>query len=240
MPFFILTSILLIYTGFESGRIIHHVLAGLIMGIAFLTKEASILFFPLPIISFLLIKEYRNNQGFRGVTIFLASLMLTISPWVIYVFNVKGSIRFLIGNGGQKVLTVLSSLTSTNEESNLLTPITKIADNLANYVDVYILEHFFLAPLIFIAIIYALYKAIYHRDKTNIFLLLVIILFLPLMTHLGIVQIRLGQTLIIYLVNYVLLANFTYSVGVAIVSYIKKYFSNSFNYNFRLFRRICG
>jgi len=60
-PFFILLSTFFVYLGFEKNKSGFFALAGMSHALAYLVKEVAILFFPLPLLMFFFISDYRKK-----------------------------------------------------------------------------------------------------------------------------------------------------------------------------------
>ena len=111
-PFFILLGMyiynLAVEANKKSFKISYAIATSIILVIAYLIKEAAIVFFTIPAAYWLLIPKFRTKENFfLGVfTGFIVFLFLT--PWLIYVYNQTGAIP-LLGKIGGLVLYLYSS-----------------------------------------------------------------------------------------------------------------------------------
>lgn len=101
-PFFVILHCYLLYEGFETQKRFFFVLAGIALGLAYLTKEVALLFIPLGPLMFLWIKEYRSTKHLGNIVFCLFFLVVTVLPWAFYLWQ-HNALHFLWGAGGPAV-----------------------------------------------------------------------------------------------------------------------------------------
>ena len=77
----------MLLSGFEYKKTGYFVFAGVSLGLAYLTKEASLLFFPTGVLMWLWIGEYRNSDQLKRVGVSLITLFLSLLPWIFYLWK---------------------------------------------------------------------------------------------------------------------------------------------------------
>lgn len=72
------------------------VLAGALLGLAFLVKESAVQWSPLGVLAWLFVPSLRSRQGARGAVAFTATFAATVAPWWVWVWLKSGEL-FLLG-----------------------------------------------------------------------------------------------------------------------------------------------
>jgi len=213
LPFFLLLAIYLLYIGFDKRNHRYLLLSGLVFAIAYLTKEMTIIFIPLPILACLCIKDFRNKKNIIGIFVLIVVLFGLLSPWLINMYQAKGSLLKTLGAGGPKVAKVLtfSQNDATNQKTSLKA--IKYIKWFGNYYYQYFGKQFILAPLFVIAWVFTFIRGIIRREKQDLIMLLAAFLFVPIMLYLGGRGLREGQNIFIYLLSYIAIANFLFIVS---------------------------
>lgn len=98
-------------SGFQTGKKAHYVAAGIGLAAGFTIKESAILWVLLPVLSLLLVKEFRTLQSLRGLVVLYIPFALAGGAWWLYVYQVSGTI-YLVGSGRTLILRDPSVLTS--------------------------------------------------------------------------------------------------------------------------------
>lgn len=94
---FMLLSLLLLLHAFEDAGGRTFFLAGAALGLAFLTKEAAILWLPLPAIAWLLHRPYQDAARLRGTALFGLAFLATTGWWWAWVYWSAGQVYLLRG-----------------------------------------------------------------------------------------------------------------------------------------------
>ena len=214
-PFFVLLSTLSFYLGYEENKSRYFVLAGISLALAYLVKEVAILFFPLPFLMFFLIKDYRKKFFLRKVLLGYTATFIVILLWLSYLLlhNHSLGLNLILGRAGSGVLGSLN-LSGLGDVQNLLPVIFgKLKSWVIGLCHYYhgagfsLDRWFFIAPLFIIAWCFILLGAI-RGNKHHRILILLVILFVPIMYIQGTNNMRIGQTLIVFLLSYLALVTF--------------------------------
>jgi len=97
MPMFVFASFfLLLVTWQHRWRVPFFGMAGLLTGIAYLTKQTAILFLPLPALLWVLSPQYRRKGVWLGIVAFWVAALALIVPWMVYVSSVRQRLVSLI------------------------------------------------------------------------------------------------------------------------------------------------
>ena len=212
MPFFVILSIFFLYTAFEKQGYLFFILSGLAMGIAYMTKEMALTFFPLPFLIYIFIKKWRSRKNLIGVSLFFISLSAALFPWFFYIYKYSNSLGNTLGGVGQTALRTLIFSDASNS-FNLSAFFSNIIQWTRNYCYLHISERFLLGPLIITAWIFTLFRGIIKKKKNDLMILLSLALFIPLMIFFGSFISRAGQSVFFYLLSYINIAHFLFITG---------------------------
>lgn len=209
-PFFVILHCYFLYEGFERKKVPYFMVAGLCLGIAYLTKEVALLFIPLGSLMLLWVNEYRNIKNLKYIVISLLVFSLTIFPWALYLLQ-HDSLHFLWGSGGPRVLGDMG--VNQLEGKSLFESFVRVAGQyafaLAGFYSAEskntVAANFVIAPLFLFSWLFILYRAIFGDKKSKI-LVLNIFLFLPIIYFIGKNHWRFGQVLHTMLISYLALS----------------------------------
>lgn len=217
MPFFILLSNLLLLFAISKKRLIYYIIAGSVLGLGFLVKDVAGLFVALPALLWIVWKPYRQKKNILPIVAYVAAFFAFSLPWLAYAV-IYGENNYFVTLAGwvftagvQPTASVSPSTVgavvpdATSIPLYLSIPAT-IAERFIAYYEIYFAEHFSLAPAFIIAWLYVIYRAIRYRRLTEVYLLLLILLFAPIMLFLAKKEFRAGQTVYTYLLSYLVLA----------------------------------
>ncbi len=109
---FMLLSLLLLIYAFDRRRAPLFAAAGGALALAFLVKEASILWVPIPLLLYLFVAEYRAPGSLLGVALFEAAFVALAGWWWVWVYVHTGSI-YLLGEPSREMLAGLTGLALT-------------------------------------------------------------------------------------------------------------------------------
>ncbi len=211
-PCFVLVSIWLSVIGYEKGGTGWLMLAGLFMGLSFLVKEVTILLFPIPVLAFLLIGEYRSTANLRKVVFYGLVLGATILPWLFYQYTKSGFSNFL-GAGTQIVGIIMRPRFYSGEKT--FSVMSEIVYRLKPFWFFYnesLSSHVVLTPLFVIAWIFTFFKA-FKKNKYSIIICLCLFFYMPVIYFVGKYASRLGQVIIILMLSYLIVANFLWELS---------------------------
>ena len=214
IPFFILLFIFLVFLSFENNNKFYAALAGIVLGLAFLTKGVFAAFYLLfPVAVVLLIKKYRIMANFENLIIIFISTIILLAPWLYYCYR-ENDFIILVGHlfntdkiQGKGFVPSLSD--SVAISSGLLILIKTQIHDFIQFVNIYINRIFVLSYLFIVSFLYFTYQAVIKRKNSYIIVILAIILFSPFIyigMRTGGVSFRNGQFLILYLLLYLMSA----------------------------------
>lgn len=220
-PFFILLHILFLYLGFEQEKKYFFVVAGIFLAAAFLTKEVSILFFPLGLFIFLWVKDYYKRNNFIGVAAELGTTFLILLPWILYLYRHDALSSFL-GTGGPEVLKNMSVNTQGLDVGRISVFFTNVFSAMKGYCAAFfyfyagktntVTAYFIIAPLFLAGWCCVLFKS-FRGHKGCKILCLNLLLFSPIIFFIGKNHWRFGQVLFVMLISYLALV---YSIVCAV------------------------
>lgn len=202
-PFFTLTSVLFLYEAFDREKLSYAVLAGLLSGISFLVKESAVLFFPLPILLFAFVREFRTRRNLLHAAIGLGVTFVCIGPWLYWISEteVTGINRAtgLLGSGADLIELGVIYFTGlffyySAESPNSLT------------------SQFSVAPLILLAWAFVALRS-FGRSSGCKVCIACFLLLTPYAAYVTWDTMRAGQLVILFLLNYLVLSFFLYSVA---------------------------
>ncbi|MDY7038959.1 MAG: glycosyltransferase family 39 protein, partial [Thermodesulfobacteriota bacterium] len=207
-PFFTLVSILTIHLALENERYIYFVLSGILMGLAYLVKQAAILFLPLPLILTTVIGDYRRKKNLVGSIIFILTIFAFISPWLDYAYSHGKNIELaLFGEVGRD-----ESETTVNADilvfaKDYLLGLLAYYDKGSNSLS----SNFSIAPLFICAWLFTIYRAI-RGEKASVFFTVFLLLLSPYIAFVGLNNMRVGQLVIFLLITYLVTAGFCLAI----------------------------
>lgn len=216
-PFFVILHCLFLYMGFEEqdkNKIRYFILSGLALGCAYLTKEVAVLFFPLGLLMFFWVKEYRSKYNFFGVCLALLTTFAVLLPWAIYLIR-NDAFYDLLGTGGPVVLDDMAAPALL--ASNLLDIISVVKKYLSAFVYFYagqrntLVMNFAIAPLFLVGWIIVIIRA-FRGNKGCKLLSLYLLMSLPMVYFIGNNHWRFGQVLFLMLISYMALSSSIFSL----------------------------
>lgn len=206
LPFFILLFIYSLSWAFERKTLPWFLASGVILGIAFLVKEMTIVFVPLPFLLLLVTAEHRHRRELLLSLVSLGGFVLILLPWMIHILRVSGDISWLLGGAGPKVLAALSSSGTGSGGVSLIRRLLRYPSWLVSYYRDTVAANFVLAPLFLVAWAWSLVKGVIDRKPSDKLVLLAFLSFSPIMLFQGKVGWRVGQSIFIILLSYVAMA----------------------------------
>ncbi|MDY6993502.1 MAG: glycosyltransferase family 39 protein, partial [Pseudomonadota bacterium] len=212
MPFFMILAMLLTFIAHERRDYIWFGLVGATLALGYLLKEMTVLFFPLPILSFLWLKQYRRRQNLIGLGIFLIVLILMTLPWIGYVYYNSSMLGRAAGGGGIGLIS-----NHLNEGMvNISSPLAiahQILNAFLNYYRQFLQSNFILAPLFILAWVSAIVRAVWYHEKGSVFLTLALLLFSPMILFQGLAGFRDRLSMLLFLLSFIALGRFLIIIG---------------------------
>lgn len=170
MPFFMLLYLGFSYKGLQTQKLSHFVIAGFCLGIGFLVKEVALLVFPVPWLTWLFTKNWRNRAIFLRLSLLTALLAVIVGSWLAYdatnTENVQSSSLAAAATVAQSTAETSSSVTDSDEVSwqQLL------RQALNKYYDQYMQPNFGLAPYLLMGWLYILIRSIWGSNSSDTYL----------------------------------------------------------------------
>jgi 4-amino-4-deoxy-L-arabinose transferase-like glycosyltransferase len=217
MVFVILVLQLIMWEVFTNQRGVKwYILMGLLMGTAYLVKQTSIFITPLPLLMWAIFASYRTRPVLIKLLVCYAIFACFIFGWMGYVYLAGGSPGQIAGDF-QKGLAVLSyfNVPSATKAAGAVPPGTlqNIQSHIISFLKLirtfYLTDiaNYFAIALVFpIALLYTAYQAILKRAKSDIFLGIGFLLFIPLLPIQVTASLGFRQNLYLYIIVLILIA----------------------------------
>jgi hypothetical protein len=206
VPCLIIFSIYLCFRAFQEQKRTYSIASGLVLGIAFLTKEIALIMVPLPVFYALFVPQFRRKRYLVILSGLLISFVVTILPWVILVYLKSGNPLQILGFIRPEALAQL------NRGGTYSGFILKYFSNpfafLMNFFEAYIKPKFALYPLFLASWAWIVVHYFRRWKREDLVLLLSGLLFLPIIVALGKHYSRLGQAGVFYCITYLVVARF--------------------------------
>lgn len=176
MVFFVLIAFYFLAWAVETEKWYFFVLSGTMMGVAYLTKATSGVFFAIPILLFVLNPKLRSAQFIRYWAIFYCSLILVLLPWFIYLNSLGENPLYEVVRGFEIIFDPGSTKAGINQSNeNYLRKIVNgprlIGEIFSRYYEMDFSEVYLLAPVFILAWIKIIYDFIRTRNVQLSFLL---------------------------------------------------------------------
>jgi len=215
MSVFMLLAVLVLFESFKKKHDYLFILAGVLLGLAFLTKSTAGILLPLPVLVWLWCPSYRSRRMLRGVVCFYVGAALFILPWLIYTFIVFGSFNEInvgiyslidpLRSGGNAA--VIEGVASHSMFAALFNQVSSLLGMLVTFYQRDVQSKFILAPLFILSLVYGFYRLVRYKslqDGLLVFSFLLYGLLIP-------IQVRENfgprQNIYHYLLFYLLLGN---------------------------------
>jgi 4-amino-4-deoxy-L-arabinose transferase-like glycosyltransferase len=194
-----------------------YALMGILMGTTYLLKQTVIFIAPLPFLTWLIFSEYRTRRIFKKLLIFYLVFALFYFGWDMYVYLAGGSSGQIIGTikTGIYFLSYISrglSSASNIQNSASQEDVAKTSSLIA-LVDIFrkfyirdILNFFRIGLLFPIALSFILYQAVTKKRKSDVFLVIGLFLYVPLILVQATVNFGFRQNLYFYCITLILIA----------------------------------
>ncbi len=198
-PFFAFASVLFLYRALERERLSFAVAAGLLSGASFLVKESAVLLFPLPIVLVAVVREFRTGKNLVHSLAYLGVVLLTIAPWLYWTRETGIS-------GLNRMTETLGSDSSPMELGRLF------FTGLADYYRTQLSPRFSVAPLFLVAWGFVLIRALGRSTGCKVCIACLALL-APYAAYVATEQMRAGQLVVLFLLNYLAASFFLYSIA---------------------------
>jgi 4-amino-4-deoxy-L-arabinose transferase-like glycosyltransferase len=185
-----------------------YVLMGLLMGTAYFLKQTSIVIVPLPLLLWVILKEYRTRQTFLKLLLCYSIFACFLFGWMEYVYLAGGSPGQIIGDfqRGINVLSYFNVSFLPTQIHSTKGHLSSILMMISTYYTDQIAKFFKIAIVFPIALLYTSYQAIFKKTKADIFLGLGLILFIPILPLQVYATIGYRQDLYLYIILLILIA----------------------------------
>jgi len=206
VPCFLLISTYVGYLAIKRVSWVMGALFGVFLGVSFLSKQTALLFLPLPFLLWGIQTDFRDRRRFVIGLVSVFAFGLSLLPWGLYLVNSDYGYLSLLGSIYHK------SVSFGGEEYTLGLHIIKII--LLNGPQAFFMVLKRIAfegysPLIVLSIvgwIYLLVRYVRKRLSEDLYLLLCVLCFLPVVISTGKMGWRLGQLVYFYDISYLALA----------------------------------
>jgi hypothetical protein len=198
-PFFAIGAVLSTYIAFENRKLFYFILAGVLIGTSYLTKQSAILLMPLPVLLFVFVKNYRQKDMLFGIMAYVVFVLLLTVPWISYVYIKTENLKLAVSGVGSDNLTL---------GLNMSDKLTYYFNGLASYYSNgknALLNNFMIAPLFIISWVYVIYRAL-RKERSSIILVSCVLLLSPYISIVGQHDLRVGQLIIFLLLTYLCVA----------------------------------
>lgn len=195
-PFFLLLGMWCSVEAFSNGKLLAHSFAGVLIGVAVLTKELALLHVVFPLFYFLLSPDLRQSaQARKGIVAQYAAIFLLLIPWLLYLAFELNALEKFAGQGGPKNLSKLAE----NDGNTVFELIRFYLSGLPEFAMRYVTRPVSIWPLWLAAWAFVFWKS----RRIEIFRLpaLCLVLFFPVMVAEGHIYIRHGQNFLVYMAS---------------------------------------
>lgn len=209
VPFFMAVFVLATYVGLVQRKLAFLLLAGLALGLGYMTKETALAVLPLPLMSVVLIPSFRTKPHFKAV------FMLYALAAVILVLNLNLSSATAVtqDNAVSTGATILNNRFERFSAASGPANFAPYLSLLPQYFQQYLAPNFGLAPVMVLAWLFTFVRAIYTREQPYVYMTLVGICLSPFVVFQVITGYRDRQSMPVFLLTYPVVANFAYVVG---------------------------
>lgn len=212
IPFFIFLYVLCLYMAFERRRSFFFLIAGGVMGLAFLVKGVfSVFYLFLPLCLLVGVKSYRSTVQLRHILFLYGGVLFVISPWLWHCF-MENDFSVLIGPLADASKIKASGVVpvKSGEAGSVWIMLVDQLKNFKVFFKAYISDVFILSPLFVLGAGYVIYHAFFVRKQTaHAYLVCALFLFSPIV-YVGMTSgssgFRHGQFMVLYFLLYLMTA----------------------------------
>ncbi|OVE76428.1 hypothetical protein BVX97_00895 [bacterium E08(2017)] len=206
--FFLLVFFILCYESYSRKSVLYPLAAGMVLGLAFLVKESAILFAGVPALYSLLARREVIMMRVRRSGWMALSCGAVMLCWILYVYFTYGSVGAALGGANPEFQKFVSDKVGASGPLQFwlrLFTIDLLSSLSAFYVNVLMKISPYPWLLVFAAV-WTIVGAIRGRKDHDIFISTVSLVLVPAILWSGKLDIRLGQTIFVYPVLYLMLA----------------------------------
>jgi len=241
LPFFVLLFILLYYLSLNNSSSKYAILAGIVLGLAFMVKESALFCFCLPLVVTILAPSRKKLEYLKMFLWIIGSTLIALFPWIIYSTIKYGSPLSMLGVASPKVQEQIALLSAVNSPFvywfQLLTK--GLVRGLSGYYRNYLAEVTPFSLFMIIGWFFIFVRGLIQKKTNDLVLTISVVSFLPLILRLGHVESRLGQSTMLHLLFYIILTAFIISfANFAILQISKIHNEISFLKSFKQFLKI--
>jgi 4-amino-4-deoxy-L-arabinose transferase-like glycosyltransferase len=215
LPFFVLLYVVLVYVAFERGGWPWFVAAGLALAVACATKEIALLFAPLSLLVWLVVRPYRTRRNLVKVIVGLGTFVVAwgvIMGLAIALFYGLDTLA-VVGRTASAYAVSMSSLISRGgvpqaspDGAGAVRGLRRVLSAAGAYYQQFFARNFALAPLFPVAWTVMVARVAVKRDRATWVLTLAGLLHVPLVVLQSVDRFRIGQLLSLILLCYLALA----------------------------------
>ena len=215
VPFFILLYIWLIQKAVKSSSSIWYILSGIVLGFEFLTKEYYFfLFCWIPLLVPIFSKSHRQKTFVFNLIGFYLACLITISPWLYYVYSNGGSLSVLLGKAASenKIALGLSFdkiILTANSLFELFSNI-ELSEALSTFYQKQLCRYFSLGPLLLVSVVYLSWKNRKKPEICEIIIIMLVLFLIPVVIAAGQKSYRIGGMSILFYLLYISLGTSVY------------------------------
>ncbi len=214
-PFFTLLSLWMICRALDKDSLPLFAASGIVLGTAFLVKEVVVVMMPLPLALMFLLGSVTIRRGLMGCLLCYLAAALTVAPWFYHVFSVSADVSgFFLGKAGGIVVSE-----ATRSESGGPGAFLKLILNYVSGLTLYygdgshsLVKNFILAPFFLFSWTFLLVHAGVTKNRYDAILCVAVLLFSPVLAHVGRHDMRLGQGIMVLLLSYLVLARVSFRI----------------------------
>ena len=199
-PVFVLLSFLFLYLALEREKLRWFVASGVALAAAYLVKEVAILFVPLPFLVVALTSGYRTRRRLLGAVVSVLPFAAVFILWGLYIHLQGGDLGWLLGQQGDVAVGELRQLGSDGVFAGILAMAGRFFAGLGSFLghpahDHSLFSNFVLAPFLLFSWGVILASAV-RGDRRDKLVALTALCISPVLSRVGVNDMRLGQGLL--------------------------------------------
>lgn len=205
LPFFMFCFLFIYSKALKSDKFLLSILAAVILAATFLIKETSILLAALPIFPLIILKRDQWSLHAKRSFYFYLALVLAILPWALYLYFFSETSRSVLGVGSPALQTTVFRKAGFNSLTAFWSHLFTIGMPealYAYYKTKLSIMSIPIAPVLVLSLFFVAIRGVYKRRQEDILLCGAVICFLPIVLLSGVIDLRVGQTTIVYYLSY--------------------------------------
>jgi len=208
LPFFILLCILFYYLSLNRYSLSWAVLAGISLGLALLVKESAFLCLGLPLVMAIIAPRVKRYDYLKIGLWLIAATITTLIPWLIKTVINYGSLLPALGVAHPNILQYSAKTAGFDSPFAYWAYLFTVGLKNA-FIEYYNAHIHAVSPLSSVMVagcIILFIKGLVFKKNRDLVLTISVFCFLPLILRVADTQVRLGQTTMIFMLLYVILA----------------------------------